>query len=110
MPIDVGKIAGQMLAAALPILSSGGANVKDYAETEFKKIAQQIAFIGEQYVAGKLTEAGAKALLEMQVNSGKILLLTIEGLGLLVVEQAINAALSVVKTAVNTALGFALIG
>jgi hypothetical protein len=36
-------------------------------------------------------------------------LLTLEGLALLTVEEAINAALGVVKTAVDTALGFALI-
>jgi hypothetical protein len=36
-------------------------------------------------------------------------LLTVEGLGLLAVEQAINAALRVVKDTVNTALGFVLV-
>jgi hypothetical protein len=45
----------------------------------------------------------------MQVNSTKGLLLVLEGLSLLVVEKAINAALDVVKDVVNTALKFTLI-
>jgi hypothetical protein len=35
--------------------------------------------------------------------------LTLQGLALLVVEEAIDAALKVVRSAVNTAFGFALI-
>jgi hypothetical protein len=35
--------------------------------------------------------------------------LTVNGIGSLAVEAAINAALDVVKTAVNSALGFGLI-
>jgi hypothetical protein len=38
-----------------------------------------------------------------------MVLLAIQGLGLLSVEAAINAALNVVKNTVNTAVGFALI-
>ena len=36
-------------------------------------------------------------------------LLTIEGLGIVAVQNAINAALSVVKDTVNTAIGFTLL-
>jgi hypothetical protein len=106
---DVEKIAQDMLAAALPQLVSGGNSVKDYAAQEFKKIASQIESIAEQRVKGTLTDEGARALLEMQVNSTKGLLLVLEGLSLLVVEKAINAALDVVKDVVNTALKFTLI-
>jgi hypothetical protein len=38
-----------------------------------------------------------------------MMLLTLEGLGVLAVEAAINAALSVVKETVNGALDFALL-
>jgi len=36
-------------------------------------------------------------------------LLTIEGIGLLAIEAAINAAVSVISTAVDKAVGFALL-
>src|SRR5689334_21706001 len=105
MALDISAITKEMLGAALPILASGGEKAVEYAEAQFKKIALQIVSIGEDYATGKLTEDGAKALLEMQENSTKIVLLTVEGLSLIVVEEAINAALSVVKGVVNTALG-----
>jgi hypothetical protein len=38
-----------------------------------------------------------------------MVLLTLEGLGLLAVEAAINAALKVVSDTVNSAIGFALL-
>ncbi len=107
--LNVSELAQQMLAAATGILTGKAPGVLDYAKTEFEKIGNQCVLIGEQYAQGQLTEEGAQALLQMQINSSKILLLTLEGLSLLVVEAAINAALQVAKTAVNTALGVALI-
>ena len=47
--------------------------------------------------------------MEIQKNASRTVLLTIEGLGLLAVEAAINAALNVVKDAVNTGIGFTLL-
>lgn len=109
MNIDIGKIAGDMLAAALPKLTSGGAKAKDFTEAEMTKIASRIAEIGEKFAQGKLSEDDAKALLDMQVESTKIVLQTVEGLTIITIEQAINAALGVVKGTVNTALGFGLL-
>ena len=51
----------------------------------------------------------ARLLLEMQQNPAKAVLMTVEGLGLLAAEAAINAAINAVRTTVNKALGFALI-
>lgn len=107
--INVSEIASDMLKAALPELTTGGNSAKNYAELEFKKIAMQVKFIGEMLAQGKLTEEEAKALLQMQVNSTKILMLTLEGLSLIVVEKAINAALGVVRDTVNTVLKFPLV-
>ncbi len=107
--INVGEVGTQMLNAALPILSQGGSSVKDYAEAEFKKIALQLEVIAKQTASGAITPEGAVALLQMQLNSSKIVLQTLEGLSLIIVEKAINAALDVVKTAINSLLGFALI-
>jgi hypothetical protein len=45
----------------------------------------------------------------MQKLASQNVLLTLQGLSLLAVEAAINAALGVIKTAVNTAIGFALL-
>jgi hypothetical protein len=109
MALDVSTLASQMLGAALPFLKQGGSDIKDFAKQEFTKIAQQIVRIGENVAAGQLDEPRAKMLLQMQTNASRSVLLAVEGLALVAVEQAINAALNVVKTAVNAAIGIALL-
>mgnify|MGYP003439191727 FL=1 len=47
--------------------------------------------------------------LEIQKNATRMVLMTIEGLGILAAEAAITAALNVVKDSVNTAVGFSLL-
>jgi hypothetical protein len=109
MALDVGTLATQMLSAALPILKKDAQDAESFAKTEFTKIAQTIVSIGEQVASGQINQQQAGLLLDMQTSASRNVLLTLQGLALLAVEEAINAALDVVKTAVNTALGFALI-
>jgi hypothetical protein len=109
MALDVGSLATQMLAAALPILQKDAQSAKSFATTEFTKIAQTIVSIGGQLAAGEINQQQAVLYLNMQKNASQTVLLSLQGLGLLAVEAAINAALGVIKTAVNTAIGFALI-
>jgi len=45
----------------------------------------------------------------MQKNTTRAVMLAVEGMGLVLIEEAINAALKAVKDVVNAALGFALI-
>jgi hypothetical protein len=109
MALDVGTLATQMLGAALPILKKDAADAESFAKTEFTKIAQTIVSIGEQVAAGQINQDQAGLLLDMQTTASRSVLLTLKGLALLAAEEAINAALGVVKAAVNAALGFALI-
>jgi hypothetical protein len=107
--IDVQQLVTDMLKAAQGVLVQRWPQVKEYAEREFKKIGEAIASIEAQRALNQMSEEKARLHLEMQKNAAKTVLLTIEGLGSLAVEAAINAALDVVKTTVNSALGFALI-
>lgn len=109
MALNVGQLASQMLAAALPVLRNAATDARSFAQTEFTKIAQTIVSIESQSAAGEINQQQASLLLDMQKNASRTVLLSLEGLGILAVEQAINAALGVIKTAVNTALGFALL-
>ena len=107
--LDAGALAEQMLAAALPILIKNAQDAEAFAETEFTKIAQTIVSIGELVAAGQINQQQAGLLLDMQKSASRTVLLTLKGLALLAVEEAINAALDVVAGAVNVALGFKLI-
>jgi hypothetical protein len=109
MALEVGTLATQMLSAALPILKRGDQDAESFARTEFSKIAQTIVSLAEGVEAGQINEQEAGLLLDMQTSASRNVLLCLEGLALLTVEEAINAALDVVKTAVNTALKFPLI-
>jgi|SRR5664279_5078098 len=109
MPLNVQDLARQMTAAAAGQFKKQWPDVKSYAESEFQKLAHAIVFIGEERVAGQIDETEGALLLDMQKNASRAVFLTIKGIGLLTAEAAVNAALDVVRTAVNTALGLTLL-
>jgi hypothetical protein len=109
MPIDVSQIVTQMLGKAAQVFAENWDDVKDYASQEFTDFSNSIRRIDEMYSQGKITESRAKSLVQMQKDSMIAVLAAIEGIKLLTVEEAINAAISVVREAVNKAIGFALL-
>ncbi len=60
-------------------------------------------------LSGEITEDQTKLHHDIQKNATRSVLLTNEGLGLIAVEQAINAAMDVLKETVNGAFDFALL-
>ncbi len=109
MSLDVGELASKMLEAFKGELSSHWPVVKEYAESESKKLAENFLMIEKLRIAGEITEEQAKLHHEIQCNASRSVLLTIEGLGLIAVEQAINAAMKVLQEPVNDAVGFVLL-
>jgi transcription initiation factor IIE alpha subunit len=107
--IDIQKVFPVMIEAAKGVFDKKWPEVKDYAEPEFEKLASTLALIETLRFRGKISETEASVLLEMQKNTARAVMLTLEGMSLLLVEAAINAALAVVKDTINTALGFALL-
>ena len=98
-----------MLTAAKGAVEANWDDVKPYAEQEFKNLSENLQLIIRLRAENKITEEQARLYLDIHKSTVKIVLLTIEGLGILTVEEAINAALRVVKDTVNTAIGFVLI-
>ena len=109
MSIDVSELATSMVGAFREKFGDKWSSVEDYAEVEAKKMAENYALIMKLKLAEKISKDEAILYKRIQNNSSKMVFLTIEGLGLLAVEAAINAALDVVKQAVNTAIGFTLV-
>ena len=109
MTIDVDSIAQQMFGAAFAAVKAKAPRVSNFVKGECAKLAQTFATIEAEQAAGQIFEDQAQILLEMQKTSMRSVLTAAEGLGLLDAEAAINAALDIVRTAVNTALGFALL-
>lgn len=109
MSINVSQLRKLMVAAAKEEFGEKWPEVKEYAESEAKKIAETIKMIGKLRAKGEISSNAARLHLRIQKNSARMVLLTVEGLGLLAVEQAINAAIRAVRDTVNTALNFKLI-
>lgn len=109
MSLDIGELASSMIGAFKAELSDKWPDVKEYAETEAKKLAENFAMIERMKLSGEITEEQAKLLHDIQKNASRAVLLAVEGLGLIAVEQAINAAMNVLRDTVNGALDFALL-
>ena len=110
MPLEVERLLNQMVTAAAGPLRAGGPKVLSYAQTEFSKIAETIASIEAQTVTGSITRDEAALLLDMQKNATRAVLAAVEGMSLILAEEAINAALRAIQGVVNAAVHFTLIG
>jgi len=107
--MDVATLFQDLLGAAKASFAKDWKKAKDYAEPELRRLAASLVDIGELALAGKVNEQQAKAMLRIHRSAVETVLLTVKGLGILAVENAINAALGAVKKAVNKAVGFALL-
>ena len=103
-----------IFAAMKGPLTAAWGQAKAFAEAESKKIAHSLQTIAKLYVLPvgdpqKITKEQARLLLDIQVSASRGILLTIATLGLIAVQKALEAGLDAIKTAVNGAIGFALI-
>ncbi|MBK7189898.1 MAG: hypothetical protein IPH86_14790 [bacterium] len=74
-----------------------------------KRLAESLAAIAKLVATKKVNQRQAKALLRIHSNTTQSVLLTIDGLGVIAVEDAINAALGAARDTVNSAVGFKLV-
>jgi hypothetical protein len=102
MPIlNIPELLERMLEAAAEPLQDHFDEAKDFAQQSFKSILENAELVATKTAAGDITEEQAKILLRMQITSAQTVLLTIEGIGLLAAQRAVNAAIQVVKDLVN---------
>ncbi|WP_312994376.1 hypothetical protein [Chryseobacterium flavum] len=107
--IDYNQLLKDMLNAMKQSLTDDWSNAQPYVKAEVNSFINNIKLIGELKLTGKITEEKARLYLEMQKSTMRIVLLTIDGLTIIAVENAINAAINVVKNTVNTAIGWAIL-
>ena len=107
--IDIEDVVGKMLGAAQGVFEDKWPEVKNFAESETKKFAQNMADIEIWKARGEISEEQAKALSRLHQRSMKMVLTALEGISLAIAEKAINAALDVVRNIINTAIGWAVI-
>lgn len=100
---NVESLVGDMAAAALPILKKKGAKVRDYALNEFKKLADTGLMLAKAVAKGAVDLEEAQLVLNMQKMAAANVLLTIEGLGIIAVQEALNAAIAVMVKSLKAA-------
>ncbi len=110
MAIDAGALTKQMFDAAFAVLKGKAPSIGRYVQGECAKIAQTFTTIEAGVQAGQISQArGGCPARHAKERDEAVLLSAERPRDALAVEQAINAALDVVKSIVNAALGFALI-
>lgn len=109
MSINVEKLGADLIDAATKSLGASFKSAKAVAEPQLKALASLSATIAQQVLEGELSKAEAEALLKIHLNTTRVVLLAVEGLGLLAVEAAVNAVTGVIREAANTAVGFPLV-
>ncbi len=106
---NIGNLVQDMINAAAGVCGQKWPLIREYAETEYKKYCETIQNIKRMHDEGMIDEEESRLLLDIQKSAMRSVLLCVEGMGILMVEQAINAAINSIKSVVNTAIGFVLL-
>ena len=104
----VKDIVGKITDAVKVTLGEKWNEAQDFAESESKKFAQNIAEIAFWKETGKITEEQGKVLLRMHQRSMKMVLTALEGISLVLAEKAINKAIDAIGDLVNRIIGWDL--
>jgi len=107
--IDIENTVEEMLEAAKNVFDDKWLDVKRFAESESKKFITNMIEIQTWKENGEISEIEALSLSKLHQRSMKMVFTALEGIGLAMAEKAINAALDVVRTLVNTAIGWDVI-
>ena len=103
--LNTSQLTRDMLAAVQKVLKTHWDDTKPFAEAEVKKLAITAAQIAAGSLAGTLNKAQGKILVRMQANASQAVLTSIETIGMIAAQDAINAAVAVLRGAVNSAIG-----
>ena len=109
MSLNIEQLTQVMLQAAKRQVADNWPQIKDYAEQEAKKLAENFVLIEKLRLTQQISDEQAELQHQMQKNASKAVLLAVQGMTTLMAEQALNAALDAVKSTVNTALNFTLL-
>jgi hypothetical protein len=82
----------------------------EYASHECAQFIEDIEHVQTMAEEGTISAAEAQALVDQHKLSMQAVLLCVEGLGVVAVQNAINAALQVLNAAITAALGAAVKG
>ena len=101
---DIGKVVNDMINASSGALANGGQQAAEYATHEYELFISDIEHVQTMAEQGTISEEEAQFLVNQHKSSMQSVLLTVEGLEIIAVQNAINAALAVLSAALSTAV------
>lgn len=101
MEIDFKKVAKDMITAMKAVVGDNLEEVKNLADDELEDFAKRTVVLARKVSEGKITQEQAKIILKIRQNAVETVLLSIAGIGILAAQEAINAALGVLKEVVS---------
>lgn len=102
---DGEKVVKDMLNASQAKAGGVWVQVKDDIEQEFRTLANVGARIVARKAANTITEVNAKFLIAQYYGAARNVLYSLEGFANLIIEAMINAALEVLRKAIQVATG-----
>ena len=103
--IDLDRLVSDSIAAASAAIGDDITRIEGFARSQFQAIAQSAADIVEDRLAGRLSEAEARILLNRIPRLVQNTINTLRGLALVTLEKAWNAVAMTIQNAIRGALG-----
>ncbi len=102
--LDYNALAQDMLSAIKDVAVDNFDDIKELAEDELEDFAKRTAILSQKVLEGKINQEQAQAILRIRRNAVETVLLSIAGISVLTAQEALNAAISVLKQALSTAI------
>lgn len=109
MTFDAQQLLSDMTDAARGAFEEDWPRAREYVEIEFSEYLHTLGMIAQLLADGSITRERARMHLDFQRRSMRAVLATVQGLGTIAVENAVNAAMGAVRDTVNTVIGFRLL-
>jgi len=109
MSMDAEELGASMLGAVRSVVGERWPEIEQLAEDELGDLARVMLRIEFRQSTGTISEAEARALMRIHRNTVETVLAGIQGMTLVMAEVAVNAAMDVVRGAVNSSVGFDLV-
>lgn len=109
--MNVSNVLEDMMAASKESFGDSWDDIKDLAQVEFKTILHRLNDIAKSVLDknNSVNKRTARYLVKSQVQLATQAIVAVTTMTIVAVQKAINAALKVVKQAVNTSLGVVLL-
>lgn len=104
LDLDLRRVVSDMVRASSAELARGGKEASALAAHEYEQFIRDVVHVQTMAEDGQISPAMAQALINQHKLSMQAVFLAVEGLGVIAVQNAINAAIAVLTEALGAAV------